>query len=66
MNRNNRNTVSFVSFLMMAIILFSIMYSMIYATVYQLVTESDSYVGKMIRIKGNFLPNWYEPTSRYY
>ena len=39
---------------------------MVYATVYQLMTDPDTYVGKKIRIKGNYSPYWYDATSQYY
>lgn len=39
---------------------------MIYATVYQLMTEPDDYVGKTIRMRGNYAASWYEETKQYY
>lgn len=39
---------------------------MIYATVYQLMSDPDSYVGKTIRLKGNYYATWYEPSSQYF
>lgn len=39
---------------------------MIYATVYQLMVNPDDYIGKKIRIKGNYYATWYEPKQQYY
>lgn len=39
---------------------------MVYATVYQLMTESDKYVGKTIKIKGNHYSSFYEATGVTY
>lgn len=39
---------------------------MVYATVYQMMSEPESYVGKVIRIRGNYSAVWYEPTAQYY
>jgi len=39
---------------------------MVYATVYQMMTDPDTYVGKVFRIRGNYNTAWYEPTGQYY
>lgn len=39
---------------------------MVYATVYQLMTNPDEYIGKSIRMEGNYSAIWYEPTAKYY
>ena len=39
---------------------------MVYATVYQLMFESDDYVGKTIKVRGNYLASWYDKTQQYY
>ena len=39
---------------------------MIYATVYQMMADSDSYVGKKIKLSGTYYASWYEDTKQYY
>ena len=39
---------------------------MIYSTVYQLMMDPQSYVGKQIKIKGNYYSQWFEDTQQYY
>lgn len=39
---------------------------MVYATIYQMLVEPDSYIGKTVRIKGNYYASWYDKTAKYY
>ena len=39
---------------------------MVYATVYQMMVNPDSYVGKTIKMSGNYSVSWYDATSKYY
>ena len=39
---------------------------MVYATVYQLMFESEDYVGKTIKVRGNYSASWYDRTQQYY
>ncbi len=39
---------------------------MVYATVYQLLNQPEEYVGKQIKMKGNYYASWYVPTKQYY
>ncbi len=39
---------------------------MVYSTVYQMMVDPFGYEGKVIRVSGNFVPVWYEPTQQYY
>ena len=39
---------------------------MVYATVYQLVFNSEDYIGKTVRMRGNYVATWYERTQQYY
>ncbi len=39
---------------------------MIYATVYQFMIDPDSYIGKTIKIRGQYFASWYEETQQYY
>ena len=39
---------------------------MVYVMVYQLMTNSSDYIGKTIRMKGNYYASYYEPTGKYY
>lgn len=40
--------------------------SLVYSEVYNMVTEPDSYIGKTVRLKGQFNASYYEPTDNYY
>ncbi|MDO4344905.1 MAG: hypothetical protein Q4C50_08900 [Eubacteriales bacterium] len=39
---------------------------MVYATVYQMMTDSDAYIGKTIRMGGLYHAVYYEATEKYY
>ena len=39
---------------------------MVYSTVYQLMADADSYVGKKIKLRGDYYASWYEDTKQYY
>lgn len=39
---------------------------MVYATVYEMMRDPASYVGKTIRISGQYYSAFYEPSGRYY
>lgn len=39
---------------------------MVYATVYQMMCYPENYIGKTIRMEGQYYSMWYEPTSAYY
>lgn len=39
---------------------------MVYATVYLLMTEPDSFEGKKIKMKGQYLSAYYKPNKKYY
>ncbi|MGN0435001.1 MAG: hypothetical protein ACI4D8_00050 [Wujia sp.] len=39
---------------------------MVYATVYQLMTDPNTYIGKIIRVKGNFCSSFYDVTNQWY
>lgn len=38
---------------------------MVYASIYQMMTEPSSFEGNVIKMKGNYAANWYEPTNSY-
>lgn len=38
----------------------------IYATVYQMMENPESYIGKTVRMRGNYTASWYDVTSQYY
>lgn len=40
--------------------------NMVYAEVYNMVTNPKDYLGKTIKIKGNYYPLFYEKTEKYY
>lgn len=40
--------------------------TMVYAEVYQMMMEPESYVGKTVKMRGNYYANFYEGTQRYY
>lgn len=39
---------------------------MVYATVYQMMINPNDYVGKTVRMDGNYYATWYEETKKYY
>ena len=39
---------------------------MVYATVYGMMVEPDTYVGKRIKMRGQYYASYYEPTGKYY
>lgn len=39
---------------------------MVYSTVYQFMVDPDSYIGKTVKMEGQYYATWYEPTSQYY
>lgn len=39
---------------------------MVYALVYQMMVAPEEFVGKKIRMKGNFYASYYQPTETYY
>lgn len=39
---------------------------MVYSTVYQLMVDSKSYVGKVIKMSGSYYASWYPETKQYY
>ena len=39
---------------------------MVYAIVYQLMQNPEQYIGKTLKIKGQYYPSYYEPTGQYY
>ncbi|MBO4863131.1 MAG: hypothetical protein J5517_02080 [Eubacterium sp.] len=40
--------------------------NMVYSTVYQMMADAQSYVGKKIKMKGNYYASWYDDTQMYY
>lgn len=40
--------------------------NMIYATVYDMMAHPDNYVGKKIKIEGDYTSGYYEPTDKWY
>lgn len=40
--------------------------SMVYALVYQLMINPDAYIGKTIKMSGNYCAIYYEPADKYY
>ncbi len=39
---------------------------MVYVTVYQFMVNPEDYIGKTVRIKGDYYASWYEPSEQYY
>lgn len=40
--------------------------TMVYAEVYNMMMEPESYVGKTVKVRGQYYANYYEPTQQYY
>ena len=39
---------------------------MVYSTVYQFMVNPEDYVGKTVRVRGQYYANWYEANQQYY
>lgn len=39
---------------------------MVYVTVYQFMVNPEDYIGKTVRMKGDYYASWYEPDAQYY